>query len=279
MKTKLTPFLLAAAAALVPSLARADSPTAQMKSDAELKDWPACLLSYRYQKSRGISDDFKVDALAQKVDTLDAGATPTMKQLADACLAEAKRAPDAKDKWNDVLNMRVGGLYSDTARMKAGDDTLDYDTIHGEVTTCDDAADYAAQVLDPKQPLKYSANGQPDWTGTVATAHEICDAADQASAAMKEKVLAPYVKAGIKGDKLKMISDHIDTYLQVKGGESTNDPKKLAKSPVLFLEWEAGSCAKGTVTRLERFQFDKKGKLVKTSAHEYCGDIPKSAFK
>jgi hypothetical protein len=265
-----------------PALAHADAESdpylARASSSASSGDWVDCIVGVDNIGFHHFPSDAKVPALTGKVDTLDVGATPTVKQLGAACLAEAKRAPDASDKWHKALQWYVGSLREDIHHVATGGADVDYQTIRGQASTCSATVAAAVQILDPIEKLTYATADEPDWTGTVADAHQICEQAVQASHDTAQRLLAPYVKAGIKADKLATLEAYLGTYLQISGGESTDDPKKLAKANVWFVEFTTGACAAGDVTEVTRFQFDKKQKLVKTTSKDYCGDIPKKAF-
>lgn len=52
--------------------------------------------------------------------------------------------------------------------------------------------------------------------------------------ARNEKIAAPYVAAGISGQKLDLLVSYDGVYWRLKGGERTDDAKKLAKASVLY---------------------------------------------
>jgi len=117
----------------------------------------------------------------------------------------------------------------------------------GDATACKAAA-AAAVALDPKLVIRGAGS-----VGTVVVgdaAAKICEPLAQlvptfvadARAALAERmkrVLAPYVAAGIGGDKLALIAKYEGVAWRLRGGARTDDPKRLAQADVLFQWLEA----------------------------------------
>jgi hypothetical protein len=253
----LIPILVLAASS---SAARADSPAADLADDIKAERWIDCLMHYKSALRNGAKDD-------------------DLKDLAATCLAKAKASPSAKDDWAQRIST-MGGVVRGQIDDLANGQSTDYKTLTKAVNACNDAIALAVTVVDPSTPITVSDYGQPDWKGTIAGAKTWCDQAAKGADQAKQKLLGPYEKAGLKGDKLQLVADHLDVEFNVPGGETTSEPKKLAAASVLFLAWTGSqTCTNGEPWRLERFQFDKAQKLVKTTDKEYCGDPPKSAYR
>ncbi len=242
------------------SAARADSPVDQLQHDAKAERWLDCLMHYKAALRTGAKDD-------------------DLKDLAGTCLARAKADANAARDWASDASTRLSALRGEIDDLKKGEST-DFKTLTKGVNVCNDLIAYAQQVVDPSTQITVSDYGQTPWKGSIAEAQTWCDQGAKAVDDAKEKLLGPYQKAGIKADKLQLISDHLDVEFNVPGGETTSEPKKLAAASVLFLAWGGSqACTSGEPWRLERFQFDKAQKLVKTTDKEYCGDPPKSAYR
>ena len=242
------------------STAHADSAVDDLQQDIKAERWLGCLMHYKAALRTGAKDD-------------------DLKDLAATCLAKAKADPNATRDWASDATTRLSALRGEIDSLAKGDST-DFKTLTKGVNACNDLIAYAQQVVDPSTQITVSDYGQTAWKGTVAEAQTWCDQGAKAVDAAKEKLLGPYQKAGIKADKLQLISDHLDVEFNVPGGETTSEPRKLAAASVLFLAWGgSNACTNGEPWRLERFQFDKAQKLVKTTEKEYCGDPPKSAYK
>ena len=82
-------------------------------------------------------------------------------------------------------------------------------------------------------------------------------AARAALRARNEKVAAPYVAAGITGQKLDLIVAYAEVYWRLPGGERTDDAKKLAKASVMFQWLEAADRfdPRYVVHTIRRYQF------------------------
>lgn len=97
----------------------------------------------------------------------------------------------------------------------------------------------------------------------------------------EEKRTAPY-RAKLKADKLKMA---IKSHYAIAGGDYSMNPTKLAKAPVWFDSVGAPSnepqhCNNGGKRNIvRRYQFNAKHVLVKRTEKQYCGAIPKSAYR
>jgi hypothetical protein len=83
-------------------------------------------------------------------------------------------------------------------------------------------------------------------------------AARAALRARNAKAAAPYVAAGIAGQKLDLIVSYEGVYWRLPGGGRTDDPKKLAKANVLFqwLESQDPDDPRYTLNTIRRYQFD-----------------------
>lgn len=283
MKTSrwITASLVTAAALAAPHLAHAEPMSEAMKSAAEQKDWPACLLDYRYNQHRPehdrLPDDTRVPPLARPVGGLAGGATPTMKELEAACLAQAKVDPDARHAWENQVLMRVG-IRGDVHEVESGASS-DYDGLLIQIDACNDVLDYALQIIDAKTPITLGGAGVPEWTGPVSETRQFCDQARKVGDTLKEKLEAPFRKV-LKNDKLTLALEmRKEGYYLAASGGSINDPRALAAHDVWFEEWDHGACSNGKVIQMIRHQFGKDQKLLKTTSHEYCGDPPKSAYR
>jgi hypothetical protein len=273
LKTSLVFVMIALSTA-----ARADSPPEEMRQGAESQDWEQCLMQYREALREGAKDETPTAALTKAVGALAVGATPKLKDLAAECVAQAKADPDSTRHWTDVVSLRASSIRSDALQLQQGEST-DYRTILKESNVCSDAIANAIQVIDPKTPVVVGTYGQPDWKGAIADAQKWCDDGLKAGDAAAKKLLAPYVAAGIKGEKLDLLSRHLDVYFNLPGGATSDDPKKLAAAGVWFLVWSGDTCEGGkTISRVERFQFDGAQKLTSSTSKDYCGDAPAGAF-
>jgi hypothetical protein len=268
---------------LVPLAAQADSdpPFKRAASDAQVQSWPQCIVGIDYDLADPelhLDAQTKVPALDKAVGTLAAGSTPTAAELRAACLAQAKADPNALHVWTDEMWTRVGDLLGDIKQMQEHPYDFSYETLAKEVPMCEETANVAAEVLGADATIEWEGK----WKGTIAQAKaQICGVARKAADAQKAKMLEPFVKAGIKADKLKIIDEYnVSVEIGIPGGEFTLEPKKLAKANPWFSSSTGDSCGDDhVITHLHRYQFDGAQKLVKESTKDYCGAVPKSAYR
>lgn len=121
------------------------------------------------------------------------------------------------------------------------------------------------------------------WAGTILDLRKKwCDIGLKTVSAEIAKREAPYRKV-LKADKLTMALQTGTFY--VAGGAVTSDPKKLAAAAVWFSDTQSVNSTRDVCTSgdeihtVHRYQFNAKHKLVKTTDKQYCGRVPKSAFK
>jgi hypothetical protein len=279
MKTALPLAILLAA----PLAAHADPdpPFAEAVSSAQSQDWPGCLLSIDHtlaDREAHLDATTKVRTLDKDVGKLAAGSAPTAAALRAECVAQAKADPNALRVWTDKMYLRVGDLLGDIKQMQEHPYDFSYDTLSHEVPMCEEVSDEAAEVLGPDTQIEWEGK----WKGTVAQAKtQICGVARKAADLQKAKMLEPFVKAGIKNDKLKIIDEYnVSVEIGIPGGEFTLEPKKLAKANPWFSSSSGDACqGDKVITHLHRYQFDGAQKLAKESTKDYCGEVPKSAYR
>jgi hypothetical protein len=113
----------------------------------------------------------------------------------------------------------------------------EYERLSNPVT-CENALN-DARKLDPamKAGRKNLSLGafQAEVAGVLAAvAPQWIAAARAAFRARNETLAAPYIAAGIGGQKLDLIVSYGGIYWRLEGGERTDDPRKLAEASVLF---------------------------------------------
>jgi hypothetical protein len=121
------------------------------------------------------------------------------------------------------------------------------------------------------------------WSGTVEEIRiKYCDGPLKKAEDELAKEESPFRKV-LKNDKLKMALATSYPFTLI-GGESTQDPKKLAAASVWFnaLSEMTGNetCPRGVKKKtLRRYTFDGQGKLLKQTEKDFCGEIPVKAFR
>ena len=245
-----------------------------------------CLDAYDKLHAAGVADTDTVTVAYDRDKNPLTKGTYAISYVHDYC-AKQKVAAAQLAAANDAKQKLGGAVASLLQQVKGLDDGTihDFKQIDSFIKDCDDAVDaaHAAGIADDLA-LDVPSNGESyAWKGTLGTMKkEVCDRGDAARKQALDKLSAPYVKAGMKNDKLKMIIDNAGaTYFQVVGGETTLDAKKLMASKVWFEEFAGGggTCASDEPGYLTRFQFDRDQKLVKTTSKDYCGTPPKAAFR
>ena len=114
----------------------------------------------------------------------------------------------------------------------------------------------------------------------MAEAQTWCDQGAKAVGDAKEKLVGPYQKAGIKADKLQLISNYLGVYFNVPGGETTSEPKKLAAASVLFLAWSGAlTCTNGEPWRDRALPVRQEPARQDVVEGSIAGDPPKSAYR
>lgn len=152
------------------------------------------------------------------------------------------------------------------------------------VADCVAAVDAARAAGMPDDlAIEVSDNGEDyPWKGTLgAMKHDVCDRGTETAKKGYEKRFGPFIKAGMKNDKLAMVMESFGGELfEIPGGESTMDPAKLMKANVWFDGSVGDECAPGKKTEtIHRYQFDKDQKVVKTTNKQFCGDPPRSFYR
>ena len=248
---------------------------------ADLKEHgKKCLAAYDKLHARGMADS-TTTMMHTPLGKLPTG-KQTIRDVRDAC-EQVMKEVGLQDVEQQLGNV-VASLLQD---VKGLDDSTvnDFTQIDSSIKACNDAVDaaHAAGVPDDYV-LDVKSNGESyAWQGTLGTMKkEVCDRGDVARKKAIEKLEAPYLKVGMKNDKLKMILDNAGaTYFQIAGGETTLDASKLLKSKVWFKGFSGGggSCSSGEPGYLTRYEFDGNQNLVKTTNKNTCGTPPKSAYR
>jgi len=274
-------FYLLAAPLVTLSVARADDePFYYTRTPVASEDWPACVKNLDGLLKEGLDPSTKYGALAKPVGDLAAGTNPTAQELRAECIKQAKTIPDTERRWRDSLGY-VGTMRVLVKEMQDNHYDHTVATLMQEVRLCNAWIDVAIEVLGPDHELTLTDRKFGEWKGTAAAAKkELCGFAEDAANAEKAKQFGPYTKAGIKNDKLKILSDYdLSVEIGIPGGTFTLDPAALAKANPWFSESTGDDCASGKITHLHRYEFDKNQKLVKESTKDYCGAVPKGAYK
>jgi hypothetical protein len=75
--------------------------------------------------------------------------------------------------------------------------------------------------------------------------------------ARNEKLAAPYIAAGIAGEKLDLVVTYGGVYWRLEGGERTDDARKIARAPVLFqwLEMKDPEDQRFDIHTIRRYEF------------------------
>jgi hypothetical protein len=280
-------YLLAASltALSVPDAHADNDPFFDLQAPLAREEWPNCVLYLDDVVARPdahVTPDTKVTALEKAIDSLAAGSTPTITELRAACFAQAKVLPDTARHWKDPLEAYVGRMRSGTKEMKEAPSIHSYKTLASEAAACHRWIDLMISVKGADHEVTIpDLGGFPDWKGTAAAAKtELCELAAKAANEAKMKRYEPYLKAGIKNDKLKILTDYdLNVEIGIPGGTFTLGAAALAKANPWFSEASGGSCAGGEITRLHRYEFDKNQKKVKETTKDYCGSVPKSAYR
>lgn len=124
--------------------------------------------------------------------------------------------------------------------------------------------------------------GMIPWRGTIEalrTTH--CDAPLAKAKGERDNQQAPYAKH-LRAAKFELArTGRLFTML---GGQSTNDPQRLAAAAIWFdvlADLTGNESCPGNVKRktLRRYQFSPDHRLVEQSQREFCGDVPASALR
>jgi hypothetical protein len=274
-------YLLAAPLVTL-SIARADEePFYYTRTPVADEDWPSCVLQIDTVLKHGLDPSTKYGALAKPAGDLAAGTNPTAKELRAECMKQAKTVPDTDKRWRDSLGSFVGAMRSQVKEMQDQPYDHSFKTLLQEVSACNAWIDVAIEVRGPDYQLKLSDRVFGEWSGTTTAAKkELCGFAEAAANEQKAKRLGPFTKAGIKNDKLKILNDYdLSVEIGIAGGTYTLDPAALAKANPWFSASTGDDCASGKITHLHRYEFDKNQKLVRESTKDYCGAVPKGAYK
>lgn len=245
------------------------------------------------QFARPVSDcDAVVKALAnagmKPTDMIESSRTFPFRQAADKCRTYAgwKAIADAMPTVTQAAE-----ALATTSLVTPGFGDESYATNYGTLaSTCADGVDKALAAGAPKDAAVRVRDGREDRQLTLpAIRADICDklgawakdfgpatrkAKEDAKAAAKER----YAKFGAAGDRLEWLSyydsDAKGSTWYTPGCKPLDDPKKLAKAPVLMKWWTADD---GSVT-IRRFQF-KGNKLAKDTSRTFLTEALASASR
>jgi hypothetical protein len=264
------------------SIARADGdPFENVRTPLYGEDWPACVLGLDDAAHKGVAGSTPFGKLERPAGDLAAGNNPTADALRAECVKQANKVPDTDKRWRDSLGSMVGPMRTFVKEMKENPYDHTYRTLLQEVRLCHAWIDVAIEVRGPDYQVKLPDRSFGDWTGTTSAAKkELCGFAEAAANEQKKKKLEPYLKAGIKNDKLKILDDYdVSVEIGIPGGTFTLDAGPLAKANPWFSASTGDDCAGGKITHLHRYEFDKNQKLVSETTKDYCGAVPKGAYR
>jgi hypothetical protein len=162
------------------------------------------------------------------------------------------------------------------AMMERTNDLSYYKTVEEHADACDKAVDaLLAAKVDPATRFKVGITGH--MAQTIAEIKpNVCDYAraeakriykDRTEKADTER--APYVKAGIAGDKLDFVLKNDDGSIWLSGKREAVDAKALAKASTMFL-WTTGEPDGWNYVVHDVYKYVFKGNnLVKTTSKSY----------
>lgn len=124
--------------------------------------------------------------------------------------------------------------------------------------------------------------GTIEWRGTIEalrTTH--CDAPLAKAKGERDNHQAPYAKH-LRAAKFELA--RTGRMFTMLGGQSTNDPQRLAAASIWFdvlSDLTGNESCPGTVKRktLRRYQFSPDHTLIQQTQREFCGDVPESALR
>ena len=170
------------------------------------------------------------------------------------------------EKWA-VLAMK------DTPNLNSGR----YET--GYYKNCIQAYDEIVKAgVSPTERVPDEVIAGSAWSGSIEQIRKKwCDSGFNTANAKTAASEAPYRKV-LTSDKLKVALTYQEVILP--GGARTTDPRKMAAASVWFEDFSPSKvCNDGRqVHNLRRYQFDSDQRIVKTTAQDYCGGAPLSAF-
>lgn len=256
-----------------------------------------CLSAYDRLHAAGVADS---EAIVVDKDADYHGMKPgtyTVGQLHATCVANQAKAQAAKDAEAKQAGLEqtlrgvamfAGLVRQEIADLDGGKDITNMkkyaDNCHKTV------ADARAAGAPDTTPVMVSMYANPEWHGTLAEVDVAwCKAGDDRFAKYRQERIGPYIKAGLKNDKLSMIEEVYPEPYYLAGGRGTTDPSQLAKAKVWF--WDSpydDACAirkhgdDGEVRYqhvLHRYQFAGDGTLIKETTKTFCGDPPSKAYR
>lgn len=223
---------------------------------------------------------------AKPTDMIEGVRTFPFKQAASKCLAYAS--------WKALIDAMPTVTEAATAlaissKVTAGWGDESYATKDGALATaCAAAVDKALAAGADKDQAFLVRDGQVDRRLTLpAVRTDVCDklgawakefgpATRKAKEAQAAAAKQRYAQFGAAGDRLQWLTfydaDAKGSTWYTPGCKELDDPKKLAKAPVLMKWWTADD---GAVT-IRRFQF-KGNKLVKDTSRTFLTEAKASA--
>jgi hypothetical protein len=276
--------------ALVLELKR--SPT----SGDELPSAAQCEADVKAWRAKGVGDADRIFSydFNQHPKAKDKPNTIPMSEMPAVCAAYAPLYAAYKLDFDlralDGVLMRVRDKF-----VKPGDSVLtstviDWYETTGDPKTCA-AAVVAARQADPKRKIDTSVGAltldeyETKVCGELAAIMPgFVKDARAALAKAQQEAAAPLVAAGIAGDKLALLAKYQGLYWRLKGGDRTDDPKKLAAASVLFQWLEAPDPAdpEYVIHTIRKYTFKGNaaaGTSEKTYRKKKGVDLPAKAFK
>jgi hypothetical protein len=236
-------------------------------------DVAGCLQHYDLLHAAGVDDATQV-TLNDDIGPHKRDSQMTYGEIHASCV-ESKHVSDV-----DHFTSFFPSVILEAVRRIDNHENPDIADLQKRSKECADEVDrLLADGASPAIPVEIQAFGYKGTLGTVKA--EVCLKGQPAVDRWMQANLAPFIKAGIKNDKLKMILEIYPEPYYLAGGRASIDPRQLAKASVWFFDspHDGDSCNGGAVTHtLHRYAFDKNQTATETT-RQYCGDPPARAYR
>jgi len=257
-----------------------------------------CIAAYNRLHTAGVADSETIVIAGKEGDYYNVKAgTYTVGQIHADCVANKAKvvAAQVAEEKQEALQqtLRSVAIFAGLVRQEIADldGGKDVTNMKKYAANCHETVrDALAAGAPASTPVMVSMYAKPEWNGTLADVETAwCAAGDARFAKFRTERIGPFIKAGLKNDKLSMIEEVYPEPYYLPGGQGSTDPAKLAKANVWF--WDSPSDEACGIRKsgedvdvrvkhsLHRYQFDGQGKVTKESTKAYCGDPPAKAYR
>jgi hypothetical protein len=274
-------------AALVRDLTSAAVEVINYAGEVDERNTRSCLAAYDKIHAAGLPDSQPAPIKSAGSSNPLKNGAHTVGELHTYCQTKLA-AFQAKEALGAASGKVIGAAADVLQQTKHADDSpqADLNMLKGMTEKCNQVVDEVLAGGTPPDTVIEVHGGSEvyPWKGPLSKVKdEVCARAESTLKKKYDERIGPYVKAGLKGDKLRYIEQNFPGGYWLPGGAYSDygetDPKKLAKANVWISISYGEDCARGKTYIFHRYTFDKNQNVAKETVKSYCGDPGKKALQ